>query len=448
MPKARKEKYDFIVVGSGAGGGTLVRELANKGKDVLCIEWGPTIRKMGEFFDCTGFWDFKRLPDFMPRPLRKIPLVPPRTREGVVLYRAIAQGGTTVISCGNGARCMEHELSDMGIELSKEFAEVEKELGLNFTSERMLSQGSRAIREASKALGYNMEMMPKYVDPKKCTKCHKCIYGCKYKAKWDALAWIREAGEKGADFVYETKVLEVTHANGAATGVVVKGPGGRSEIKAKTVVLAAGGMATPVILQNSGIPAGEGFFVDLMWNTYGVTKEKGLNQDHEPVMALVDLSRHGQGGFLLSPFMNHARLGRLQEMSPLKALTPSSNLLSIMTKITDDANGRVFPDGTTSKPVTERDWQRLREGARIAREVLVKAGAEPGSLFESKVQGAHPGGTAAIGTVVNTDLQTRVDGLFVCDASVFPGREFNDRDRLPPILTILALAKRLGRHLS
>jgi len=443
----KKNRYDVIVVGSGAGGGTLVRELANKGRDVLCIEWGSPIRKMGEFWDCREYWDFKRLPEFLPKFMQKVPLVPPRTKEGVILWRAVAQGGTTVISAGNGARCMEHELSDMGVDLSKEFVEVEKELGITRTAERMLSKGSRAIREASKALGYDMEMMPKFVDPRKCTKCHKCIYGCAYKAKWDALAWIAEAGEKGADFVYETKVLEVTHANGAASGIVVKGPGGRREIKAKTVVLAAGGMATPVILQNSGIPAGDGFFVDLMWNTYGVTKEKGLNQDHEPVMALVDLSRHGQGGFLLSPFMNHTHLGRLQEMNPLKALTPSSKLLSIMTKITDDANGSVFPDGTTSKPVTERDWQRLREGARIAREVLVKAGAEPGSLFESKVQGAHPGGTAAIGTVVDTDLQTKIDNLFVCDASVFPAREFNDRDRLPPILTILALAKRLARHL-
>lgn len=446
MAKARKEKYDFIVAGSGAGGGTLVRELAKKGKDVLCIEWGPMVRKMGEFLDCPGYWDFKRLPDCMPKPMQKIPLVPPKTKEGVILYRAVAQGGTTIISCGNGARCLERELNGMGVDLSREFEEAEKEISLTTTSERMLSQGSRAIRSAAQELGYRMEMMPKFVDPKKCVKCHKCIYGCKYGAKWDALAWIADAEKRGAEFLYDTKVLTVQHTGGKVESVVIAGPGGRRTIRAGTVILAAGGMATPVILQNSGIEAGSGFFVDLMWNTYGVTTEKKLNQDHEPVMALVGLEWHNRGGFLLSPFMNHARFGRLQEMNPWRARHESGRLLSIMTKITDDANGRVYADGTCSKPVTERDWKRLREGARISREILKTAGAKPGSLFESRVQGAHPGGSAAIGNVVDNDLQTKVDNLFVCDASVLPGAAFNDRDRLPPILTILALAKRLAKN--
>lgn len=61
----------------------------------------------------------------------------------------------------------------------------------------------------------------------------------------------------------------------------------------------------------------------------------------------------------------------------------------------------------------------------------------------SKVQDAHPGGTAAIGTVVDRDLQTKIDGLFVCDASVLPVTP-----GFPPMLTIGALAKRLAGTLS
>ena len=72
---------------------------------------------------------------------------------------------------------------------------------------------------------------------------------------------------------------------------------------------------------------------------------------------------------------------------------------------------------------------------------------KPESLFESKVQGAHPGGSAAIGTVVDRTLQTKIDNLFVCDASVFPAAAYNDRDRLPPIVTIVALAKKLAKTL-
>jgi choline dehydrogenase-like flavoprotein len=74
---------------------------------------------------------------------------------------------------------------------------------------------------------------------------------------------------------------------------------------------------------------------------------------------------------------------------------------------------------------------------------LTAAGCDPHSLVTTRTQGAHPGGTAAIGKVVDTDLQTRVQNLFVCDASVLPAAP-----GLPPILTIAALAKRLAKILT
>jgi choline dehydrogenase-like flavoprotein len=51
--------------------------------------------------------------------------------------------------------------------------------------------------------------------------------------------------------------------------------------------------------------------------------------------------------------------------------------------------------------------------------------------------------TARIGDLVDTDLKTEVEGLYVCDASVFPAA----LDR-PTVLTIIGLAKRLAKHLS
>ena len=56
--------------------------------------------------------------------------------------------------------------------------------------------------------------------------------------------------------------------------------------------------------------------------------------------------------------------------------------------------------------------------------------------------GTHPSATVRIGDMLNSNLQTEVKGLYVCDASVFP--EALDR---PTVLTIIALAKRLARHL-
>ncbi len=449
MMASHKTKYDFIVVGSGAGGGTLVRELAKQNKDVLCVEWGFVTEHTGEMMNCRNLYDFKRLPDFIPKTLRRIPLTPPTTKEGSVMWRAITAGGTSVISLGNGARCMERELDSMGIDLLHEFAEAEAEIGLEPLGSRLLSKGSRRIKDAANVLGHEFLPMRKYINQAKCVKCHKCLYGCEYNAKWDTRSWLNEAECDGADILYNTKVREVTHSQGKVKGIRATGPNGPIEIQASTVILAAGGMATPVILQNSGIKeAGGGFFLDLFRNTFGVTEEKGLNQDKEPNMAMVDLEWLCEDGFILSPFMNHDRLTRLQEMSPLKALRSSKNMLGIMTKITDDANGQVYANGKCSKPLTKRDLVRLDHGATIARQILIQTGVKPKTLFESKIQGAHPGGTAAIGTVVDNDLQTRIDNLFVCDASVFPARKFNDRSRLPPILTIVALSKRLAKTLN
>ena len=59
------------------------------------------------------------------------------------------------------------------------------------------------------------------------------------------------------------------------------------------------------------------------------------------------------------------------------------------------------------------------------------------------MEGAHPGGTAAVGVVVDSNLQTKIDNLFVCDASVLP-----TAPGLPPILTIVALSKRLAKLLT
>ena len=122
---------------------------------------------------------------------------------------------------------------------------------------------------------------------------------------------------------------------------------------------------------------------------------------------------------------------------------PANRTLGFMTKIVDESTGCVYPDGTFSKAITKRDRARLDEGSRISKEILIKAGVDSKSIVVSKVQGAHPGGTAAVGKIVDNNLQTSVDNLFVCDASVLP-----TSPGLPPIMTIIALGKRLARTLA
>ncbi len=46
--------YDVIVIGSGAGGGTMVRALAPSGKRVLLLERGGFLPKERENWTCTS----------------------------------------------------------------------------------------------------------------------------------------------------------------------------------------------------------------------------------------------------------------------------------------------------------------------------------------------------------------------------------------------------------
>jgi len=45
--------------------------------------------------------------------------------------------------------------------------------------------------------------------------------------------------------------------------------------------------------------------------------------------------------------------------------------------------------------------------------------------------------------VINENFETEIDNLYVCDASILPSAPGN-----PPILTIVALAKRLAANLA
>jgi choline dehydrogenase-like flavoprotein len=415
--------FDYLIVGSGAGGATLAKELTQRRKNVLVVEAGRYERKIGTSRDTVRYYDTKK------------------SKEGVIIWQARMAGGSTVVSCGNGVRCLEKELGGFGIDLSEEFIQAEQEMHIAPIAERLLSGGSKAIMQAAKELGYDMKMMPKFIDPKLCRKCGRCPQGCAKGAKWTALSYLEDAKKNGAKTIYETKVKEIIIDNGKAKGIRCISKDGEREIFANTVILAAGGIGSPIILQNSGIKdAGTNFFVDLFVNVCGITDNNEHNHIFEPAMTLVNLDFHQIKGFLLSPYVVHTRMGRFQEFGIRGFTLPHKRTLGIMIKTTDEPFGRVYPDGSISKPVTERDWKRLREGSSIAKEILIKAGAK--SIMVSRVQGGHPGGTAAIGKVVDKNFQTKVDGLFVCDASVLPVTP-----GLPPILTIVALAKRLAKVL-
>ena len=70
-------------------------------------------------------------------------------------------------------------------------------------------------------------------------------------------------------------------------------------------------------------------------------------------------------------------------------------------------------------------------------------GVDPTTIGSTVYRGAHPGGTENKKKIVNSDLETEIENLYVCDASVLPISPGK-----PPILTILALSKRLADYLK
>ena len=97
--------------------------------------------------------------------------------------------------------------------------------------------------------------------------------------------------------------------------------------------------------------------------------------------------------------------------------------------------------GTVAKARGKRnDKVKLFKGYAQAREILAHAGAR--HIHRSWYLAAHPGGTVKINDLVDSHLQT-ADNLYVCDCSVVPAAW-----GLPPSFTLIALGKRLARHLT
>jgi len=65
------------------------------------------------------------------------------------------------------------------------------------------------------------------------------------------------------------------------------------------------------------------------------------------------------------------------------------------------------------------------------------------SLYGPYFFDARSGEVAFIREVVNKNLETEIENLYVCDASVFP-----KAPGLPPILTIVAVSKWFSKNLT
>lgn len=425
-------EFDIIIAGSGPGGATVARELTKSGKKVALIEKGKDNRFIGNplsalmYVDRGGFLF---------------------SEEGLNIIRAITTGGSTILYCGSAAPPPEWLKTKYGIDINDEVQNTISELKIKPLPDELIGEASKRIMESANELGYKWEPLPKFMDPTRCKfKCSaSCMMGCTCGAKWTAREYIKQAVDGGAKLFTETSAEDVLVENGECAGIVVKQNGIHKIMKSKVTVISAGGLGTPIILQRAGISdAGHGFFCDPTVMVYGVTKQRGTSAD--PPMSVGSYEFYDNDGFMLShlidPWIMFPIAMYYKGLRYLPKTIHYRHLLGIMIKVKDELAGSISPEGKISKPLTENDMYRLHKAINISRKILIKAGADPDSIFTSPVRGTHPGGTARIGHVLDINLETKIKNLFVCDASVFP--EALDR---PLVLSIIGLGKRLAKYL-
>jgi choline dehydrogenase-like flavoprotein len=417
MMQADETRYDTIIVGSGAAGGTLARELALRGQKVLVLERGDGEPDPDSRVEPRGKVDFK----FIGR--------------GIPVARGIGVGGTTMLFYNTMWNPPLDYFRSLGIELAAEVEETRKDLPVARLSDELLGPVARRVMQSARELGYAWEKLDKaiYQD-----RCEPGRYP--YRARWNSRHFLREAVLHGARVVARAEVRRVLLEGRRARGVAFVEGGVQREALAERVVVCAGGIGSPQLLQASGIASiGAGFFCDPLIAVFGTAE--GIQDVGEfPMAAGVHLREEG---YMMTDLPVPKRTYQMLTVGALRfdRLFAHSSTLTIMVKIRDEIAGHVSSSGKLRRVFGPPEREKLASGYRRSKEILRHAGAT--KIFKSRPLAAHPGGSVRIGEHVDTDLQTAYQGLYVCDCSVIA-----DPWGLPPTLTLISLAKRLAKHLT
>jgi choline dehydrogenase-like flavoprotein len=270
-----------VVIGSGAGGGTLSNELAQRGIDVVCLEAGTRLT----------------LDDIQNDP----PLMNERMgwndkRIGPPVWLCKTVGGTTVRWSGVTPRLQEHEfkprttygaLPDTTLidwpltleELAPYYDKAEFKMGVTGTNGIPPSfeiSNYKVLKAGGLKVGYKeitsarMAINPVARDGRPgCIQLGFCSAGCKIGAKWSTLYTEIPKAETTDHFELRSNVmaLKINHdATGKVTGVVYADSAGEMhEQKARAVAVAGNVIETTRLLLNSA----SGQFPDGLGNSSG-----------------------------------------------------------------------------------------------------------------------------------------------------------------------------------
>lgn len=268
-----------VIIGSGAGGGTLGNELAQKGVDVVILEAGARHEyedfindEWGSFSQLA--WTDKRTTSGDWRVSKDFPNLPAWIVKSV--------GGSTTHWAGASLRFQEHEFKTLSTygkveganlldwpvtlaEMEPYYAKAEAKMGVTGTNNWPRLPGNnnfKVLKAGADKLGYkechtgNMAINSVERDDRNsCQQTGFCFQGCKWGAKWSTLYTEIPKGEATGHLEVRPNAMaiKINHdASGKVTGVVYADKDGKlQEQKARIVAVAGNSIESPRLLLNS-----------------------------------------------------------------------------------------------------------------------------------------------------------------------------------------------------
>jgi choline dehydrogenase-like flavoprotein len=440
-----------VIVGSGAGGGTLGNELAQKGVKVVILEAGPRV-ELQDFINnewesftqlawtdmrtTSGNWrvakDFANLPAWIVKSV----------------------GGSTVHWAGASLRFEEHEfriksaygsvpnanLLDWPITLAEMepwYAKAEDKMGVTRTNNIPGLPGNnnfKVMEAGARKLGYkevHTGRMAINSEPRdgrgSCQQIGFCFQGCKSGAKWSTLYSEIPKGEATGNLEVRpaSMALKIEHdASGKVTGVVYADEAGKMQRqKARVVAVAGNSIESPRLLLNSASST----FPDGLANSSGQVGRNYMRHMTGSVYAVFDKSVHMYRGTTMAGIIRDE-----SKNDPSRGFLGGYEMETLSLGLPFMAND-----------VAMRD-HAYKQGAAVY-EAVGATVTYPTTPYPS----THNMGTNRMSAkprdgVVNKFGQTHdIKNLFVSD-----GSQFTSGAACNPTLTIVALAVRQADHIA
>ena len=269
---------DVVVIGSGAGGAVVAARLAEAGRDVVLLEEGSLIAP-DELTEREGDMTSRLYAEGGMRATDDL---------SIVLLQGAAVGGGTLVNWMITFRAPDFVLEEwaerFGIagfgpaDMAPAFARVEQEIHATPVPDDAHSPPNRILLDAAHRLGWRATTGR--INARGCVRAGFCGQGCRYGAKQSAdRVYVPRAMAAGARVMPDVRVdrialLERDGARAAATqgtrrttaplkrvratilDRLTRRPVGALIVEAPVVVVAAGAVGTPVILQRSGMGGG------------------------------------------------------------------------------------------------------------------------------------------------------------------------------------------------